>query len=100
MPTIAFTTQRLNSIKPAPSGKRVEYRDHLVPGLVLRVTDTGSKTFSVFTWVPARRRPERITLDKWPRLSIDAARKRAREIIGGVAQAAARPRTSGDCTTR
>lgn len=84
--TFNFTTERLHRLPAAPAGQRAEYRDSATPGLVLRVTDTGRKTLAVFRWVPATRRPERITIGAWPEVGIDAARKRARQVMGQIAE--------------
>ncbi|WP_259775601.1 Arm DNA-binding domain-containing protein [Aliiroseovarius crassostreae] len=40
-----LTTKLIETRKPDPS-KRVDYRDTVVPGLVLRVNKSGTKTFS------------------------------------------------------
>ena len=47
MPRIALTDRFIKSRKPAPNGARSEYRDALVPGLSLRVTD---KVIRVSCW--------------------------------------------------
>ena len=42
----------IRAIKPAPAGKRHEVWDALVPGLGLRTTETGAKTFVLATRYP------------------------------------------------
>ena len=82
-----FTTERLRALPPADAGGRVEYRDTGCPGLVLRVTDTGAKTFSAYRWVPARQRPERVTIGRFSAsLGIDAARKRTRAVLAQIGE--------------
>ena len=39
-----LTEPFIRSLGPAPAGKRVAYSDALVPGLRVRVTDTGHKS--------------------------------------------------------
>lgn len=79
-----FTTERLRNLPARAS--RYEVRDTEVNGLVLRVTPAGVRSFSVVAWVPARQRPERVTLGRFPTVSIDTARKRARQIVGTIAE--------------
>ena len=43
-----FTEARLRDLLPAPSGKRLRYHDEAQPGLCLRVTDTGTKSFKLY----------------------------------------------------
>ena len=62
MPTIKFNARTVGSLKP--SATRVEYFDAAVPGLALRVTPTGEKT-----WVVRYRhrgRMQRVTLGSRP----------------------------------
>ncbi len=40
-----FTEQMIERLRPPQSG-RLELKDSVTPGLVLRVTDRGTKTFS------------------------------------------------------
>lgn len=82
--TFNFTVPRLDALQPAAA--RYEVKDQTVKGLVLRVSPGGVKTFSVFSWVPAKRRPERVTLGKYPAVSIDAARTRAKKVMGQIAE--------------
>jgi len=81
---VNFTKPRLDALEPRAA--RYEVRDTTVKGLVLRVSPTGVKSFAVFAWVPAKRRPERLTLGKHPDLSIDVARKRAKKLLGQIAE--------------
>jgi len=46
-----FTEQMLERLRPPTSG-RIELGDEIVPGLVLRVTPSGVKSFSVIYKVP------------------------------------------------
>ena len=76
---ISFTKRIIQALPPAAEGKRKTYCDAKTPGLALRVTSTGTKTFIV-----RRRQPggeaERITLGTFPALTIEQARKMAQEI--------------------
>lgn len=74
----SFTKRTLEALPNAPKGKRETYLDTKTPGLQLRVTDSGVKTFVL------RRRirggePERVTLGRFPDLTIEQARRMADE---------------------
>jgi integrase len=82
--SINFTKAALNALPiPAP-GKRATYRDIKTPGLQIRVTSTGVKTFTVFRKVNGR--PERITLGRYPEMTPEQARKCAAEINAQIAR--------------
>jgi integrase len=80
-----FTKAALDALPPAAPGKRDPYHDSKTPGLVLRVTDTGVKTFSHFRRVPGGE-PERIGIGRYPDVSIENARRRATEINAQIAK--------------
>ncbi|MER9746139.1 integrase arm-type DNA-binding domain-containing protein [Mesorhizobium sp. M0140] len=76
----------------APKSGRLEMSDELCPGLILRISEQGSKSFSVIyrvlgeggeteTGRPLAGKQHRITLGKWPVISLAHARDRARSII-------------------
>jgi hypothetical protein len=76
----------------APPSGRMEIEDELCPGLVLRVTPRGAKSFSVIYKVPGEGgtnasgrlivgSQHRITLGSTPPLELKAAREQARKII-------------------
>jgi integrase len=85
--------QRLNyDPKVAPRNGRLEIADELCPGLILRVTPKGAKSFSVIYKVPGEGgvtpagrllagKQHRITLGSTPPLDLKSARERAREIL-------------------
>lgn len=65
---------------PSPeAGKRATYLDEKVTGLQLRVTANGVKTFSLYRR-PKGGKPERVTLGRFPMMTIEKARKRAADI--------------------
>lgn len=79
-----FTDQMLERMR-APTQGRIELGDDIVPGLVLRVTPNGGKSFSVIYKVPGEGgvsptgrllagRQQRITLGQYPALGIAKAR--------------------------
>lgn len=86
---INFTKAKLDDLELPAAGCRDTYHDHgsreSVSGLQLRVTSNGVKTFSVFKRV-AGGQPERITIGRYPAISIDQARKAAKAAIAKLAQ--------------
>jgi integrase len=90
--------QRLNyHRKVAPANGRLEIADELCPGLILRVTSKGAKSFSVIYKVPGEGgvtpagrllagKQHRITLGSTPPLDLKTARERAREIMLAASQ--------------
>jgi hypothetical protein len=76
-----FTEARVRDLPEPPTGGRVRYRDAMLPGLILRVTP-GAR---VFAW---RTRGAEVTLGKWPSLSVEAARTKARTQVAPDPRAA------------
>jgi integrase len=68
----------VEAVRPTP-GKRVEYFDLEVPGLTLRVTPTGAKSWCVLYRHRARLR--RLTLGALEKLTLAQARDRARDAL-------------------
>lgn len=84
MPKINFTKAALDQLETPAAGKRAQYQDQKQPGLILRVTPSGAKTFAVFRRVRGGS-PELVTIGPYPDVSIEQARKRAMEIVGRLA---------------
>jgi hypothetical protein len=51
-PKKPLTDRTINALQPAPAGKRRIVWDALVPGLAVRVTEKGVKTFVLVTRYP------------------------------------------------
>lgn len=90
-----FTEQMLERIRPPQTG-RVVFTDTITPGLQLRITENGTKTFSVIYKVPGEGglskhgrlltdQQHRITLGRWPIAGLHRTRERAREILSAAA---------------
>lgn len=81
-----FTEARIRDLPPAAKGTRLRYRDEAQPGLCLRVTEAGAKTFKLYRKVAGR--VVDLTLGTSPALSVEAARKLAAkhlvDLAGGV----------------
>jgi integrase len=84
MPTVAFTDTMIRATS-AHSGKRLELTDARCPGLVLRVTGNGSKTFAHKYWSRIQGKPVRVTLGHYPALSLADARAKVHSAIAAIA---------------
>ena len=85
--TVYRLTDRWLASCPHPPSGRLEFADDLCPGLRLRVTSRGKKSFSVVRWDNGRQ--QRITIGRYPILSLADARARAREVLASAATAVA-----------
>ena len=72
----AFTRERLAKL-PVPATGRATYHDDKTPGLILRVTANGTKTFTWYRKVNGE--PIRLMLGTFPAISVEEARKLAKE---------------------
>lgn len=84
---ISFTKDVLRALATPEKGKRAVYLDSKQIGLQLRVTDTGAKTFSVYRRTKGGR-PERVTLGKFPTMTVEQARKQAARINAEIEEGA------------
>jgi integrase len=86
VPRQNLTDRFIKSCKPASAGKRDDYPDAIVPGLALRVTDKGHRSFVLVARYPTHpKNPTRRALGNYGALSLDKARDKARqwlELIG------------------
>lgn len=84
MPRENLTTKRLDALKPAAAGQRYDIMDGIVPGMGIRVTDKGQKTFIFVSRFPGKSdaagktNPTRRALGEYGALTLDAAREKAR----------------------
>lgn len=90
---ISFSKERLLALPLPEAGKRATYHDTKIQGLQLRVSPTGVKTFSIYRRMKGGQ-PERVTLGRFPAMTVEQARKAAAavnaEIEAGANPAAAR----------
>jgi integrase len=84
MPTVNLTARMVDSIKPTKA--RREYFDAATPGLALRVTPTGAKSWTVL--YRHRGRLRRLTLGSASVVTLAKARDRARDELHGVTKGA------------
>ena len=76
-----LTAAAVERIKP-PANGRVDYSDQVFPGLRLRVTEKGAKSYALITRLHGRQ--IRVTLGGHPALSLAQAREAAREALRAV----------------
>jgi integrase len=74
---IKFTDTKIKSSK-AIDGKRTEYYDTVVTGLILRVTKTGYKSFAIRYWYNDQ--SKQFTIGKYGDITLAQARSKAREL--------------------
>lgn len=73
---ISFSKEKLLNLPLPASGQRSTWHDTKVVGLQLRVSPTGIKTYSVYRRIKGGQ-PERVTLGRFPAMTIEQARKAA-----------------------
>ena len=78
-----FTKAALLDAEPAAKGVKDYHYDQREPGLMMAVTHTGTKTFYLYKRIEGR--PERLMLGRFPDLTVENARKAAREAKGQIA---------------
>jgi integrase len=78
MARVSLTDARIRALKPASSDQRYEVLDAIVPGLIVRVTDTGKRTLMLKTRFPGSRHPTRRAIGEHGAITLDAAREKAR----------------------
>jgi len=79
MPIVRFTDRWLQAASLTPAEGRAEYIDGLCPGLHLRVTSLGVRTFSVMFRLNGKL--TRITLGRFPVVSLANARSSALDVM-------------------
>lgn len=100
MPTLKFTEQAVAEAR-APASGRLELWDEALPGFGLRVSGSGRKSWQVMYRAAGRKR--RMTLGRYPALSLEIARDAAedalREVARGRDPAAERASMTGGALT-
>jgi integrase len=86
MPKKRLTEEGVRKLRPHAS-KQVDYYDTVVPGLVLRVSYGGAKTFRVLHYVNRQTRVH--GLGRYPILAVAQAREKARTFLQDPAKALA-----------
>jgi Arm DNA-binding domain len=80
VPRKTLTDKLLKSLKPAATDTRDDYWDAIVPGLGVRVTETGRASFVLMTRYPRNpKNPTRRALGEYGAITLDDARQKARK---------------------
>jgi len=87
MQTFNFTKDALNALPTPATGQRVSYADAKTTGLQVRVTSSGVKTFSIFRRIKGGQ-PERVTLGRFPDMTIEQARKLSARVNSAIEEGA------------
>jgi len=77
-----FTQQRIAAL-PTPENGRIDYHDSGCPKLTCRISSTGSKSFVLLKW--NGKTTQRVTLGRFPDISVFHARKLATEALQSIA---------------
>jgi integrase len=87
-PKKPLTDRAIRHLQPAARGKRRIAWDAIVPGLGVRVTEKGVKTFVLVTRYPGSANPAPRSLGVYGAITLEAARAKARDwlslIAGGI----------------
>src|SRR5262249_22747083 len=78
-PKKPLTDRAIQHLKPPHAGKRRIVWDALIPGLGVRITEKGVKTFVLVTRYPGSSNPAPRSLGVYGAISLEAARTKARE---------------------
>lgn len=82
MPRVALTDRFCSTVKPL--GIRTDFFDETVPGLALRVTEKGHRSWSYLFTSPRDGKRARATIGTYPATTLAAARGKALEAKGHV----------------
>lgn len=75
----SFTKAALDALPLPEAGKRDVYHDKKTTGLQVRVSSAGTKTFCIYRRVKGGQ-PERVTLGRYPEMTIERARGEAAKV--------------------
>ena len=94
MPRVALKDAFIKSPLRIPDSGRADFHDAVVPGLALRVTSTGHRSFVLIARYPSSlsNNPTRRLLGEYGAVSLEGARKKARAWLEDI-QAGRDPRT-------
>lgn len=78
-----FTKAALDALPLPDAGDRLVCHDTKTTGLQIRVSSSGVKTFSLYRRIKGGS-PERVTLGRYPEMSIEQARRKSAEINAAI----------------
>jgi len=79
-----FSKGRIETMSLPAEGQRLEFHDTQAKGLLLRFSSTGTKTFCFYRWIKGAAKPERITLGRFPSMTVEQARSKAAQLNASV----------------
>ena len=79
-----LTDRAIRALKPAPAGQRYDVADSIVPGLAVRVTSGGHRSFILTARYPGSTNPTRRALGDYGAISLEEARGKAREWLASL----------------
>jgi integrase len=79
MPKRNLTDRALKSLKPAEADTHYDVMDMVVPGLGVRVSETGRRTFVLVARYPGSPNPTRRAIGEYGALTLEKARTKARD---------------------
>lgn len=82
-----FTKEALTGLPLPAGGQRAIYHDAKTTGLQIRVTSTGVRTFSLYRRIKGGQ-PARVTLGRFPEMTIEQARKLAARVNSEIKEGA------------
>ena len=82
--TINFTIKSLDGLTIPLGDNRPSYYDEQVNGLLVRVTNKGTKSFMVFRRINGR--PKKVTLGTYPGMTIEQARRKAMDVLSQISE--------------
>ncbi len=83
---VGLTDRSLLALKPAPVGKRVTVWDAQLPGMAVRVTDKGKRTFYAVRRRAGETSPTWALLGAYPVMKLGEAREAARAALGALVE--------------
>ncbi|MHB8165292.1 MAG: tyrosine-type recombinase/integrase [Sulfuricella sp.] len=78
-----FTKAAIDALPLPEAGKRTVHHDAKTTGLQIRVASGGAKTFCLYRRIKGGQ-PERVTLGRYPDMTIEQARRKASEINAAI----------------
>lgn len=92
-----LTTTFIEGQRPSPA-KRLDFRDELMPGLVLRISTSGTKTFCLHKRINGKMR--RLTIGRFGVVSLADARERVRQVLYEIETGRFEDRTGVEVETK
>jgi hypothetical protein len=81
---VALTDRSLQALRPAPGGARAIVWDALLPGLAVRVSGKGKRSFYAVKRRAGAAQPSWVLLGHYPVTTLAEARAKAREALGAL----------------